>query len=187
MNGESFGGLHALEHLPAETRLESAIRAFHVQIIPISEEEVLAGRRCVGTYTSYEVLRQPVEAGEWIQSDDLQAIGESAVGTTATVVDPAVCLTLQEYVDTRPIDPPAALELLAGIRDRSPQALRASIEIELQVLLLLVNGSASGDIVETDAQGNQVIVQAGSIPTQAAQIDASHTISNFVASECLTE
>lgn len=112
-------------------------------------------------------------------------IASSAGDTASTVVDPNVCPMLQEYVETRPIDPPAALELLEGVRDRSPEALRPSIEIELQVLLLLVNGSASGDIVETDAHGNQVIVQAGSLPaTEGAQIDASHAISYFVATEC---
>ena len=111
-------------------------------------------------------------------------IGSSASDSATTVVDRDVCLMLQEYVETRPVDPPAALELLEGVRDRPPQALRPSIEVELQVLLLLVNGYASGDVVETDAQGNQVLVQAGSIPTDGSQIDASHAIGDFVATEC---
>lgn len=111
-------------------------------------------------------------------------IGSSASDSATTVVDRDVCLMLQEYVETRPVDPPAALKLLEGVRDRSPQALRPSIEVELQVLLLLVNGYASGDVVETDAQGNQVLVQAGSIPTDGSQIDASHAIGDFVATEC---
>src|SRR5690606_31528859 len=107
-----------------------------------------------------------------------------ASDSATTVVNRDVCLMLQEYVETRPVDPPAALELLEGVRDRPPQALRPSIEVELQVLLLLVNGYASGDVVETDAQGNQVNVQAGSIPTEGSQIDASHAIGDFVATEC---
>lgn len=57
-------------------------------------------------------------------------IGSSASDSATTVVDRDVCLMLQEYVETRPVDPPAALELLEGVRDRSPQALGPSIEVE---------------------------------------------------------